>query len=101
MLLGLYLNYKGDILCNDCELRDLDIETFRSRIAYVPQNITVWRKSVLENIIYLRKDEEVDFGLIYDLLKIVKLEGVFPDAEHLNNIVEESGVDFSGGERQN
>lgn len=100
LLLGLYLNYKGDILCNDCELRDLDIETFRSRIAYVPQSITVWRKSVLENIIYLRKDEEVDFGLIYDLLKIVKLEGVFPDAEHLNNIVEESGVDFSGGERQ-
>lgn len=100
LMLGLYENYKGKILYNGYDLKDIDVEALRSRIAYVPQNITLWRKSVLDNIIYLRSNEEIDYSLIFELLKIVKLDTLFFNEESLNVVIGDSGVDFSGGERQ-
>lgn len=100
LLLGLYVNYEGDILYNECELKNLDIDDLRNHIAYVPQNIILWRKTVLENIIYLRSKEEVNYNLIFDLIKIVKLDALFPNKESLDVVIGDSGVDFSGGERQ-
>lgn len=100
LILGLYENYKGTILYNEYDLKDIDVEVLRSRIAYVPQNIILWRKSVLDNIIYLRNNEEINYSLIFDLLKIVKLDALFFNEESLNVIIGDSGVDFSGGERQ-
>lgn len=100
LILGLYENYKGTILYNEYDLKDIDVEVLRSRIAYVPQNIILWRKSVLDNIIYLRNNEEINYSLIFELLKIVKLDTLFFNEESLNVIIGDSGVDFSGGERQ-
>lgn len=100
LLLGLYDNYKGRILYNEFDLKDLDLEMLRSRIAYVPQNIILWRKSVLDNIIYLRNNEKTDYSLIFKLLKIVKLDKLFSNEASLDVVIGDSGVDFSGGERQ-
>lgn len=77
LILGLYENYKGTILYNEYDLKDIDVEVLRSRIAYVPQNIILWRKSVLDNITYLRNNEEINYSLIFELLKIVKLDVLF------------------------
>lgn len=100
LLLGLYTDYEGNILYNGYSLKELDIDNLRSRISYVPQNIILWRKTVLDNIIYLRGTSEIDYSLIMELIKVVKLDVVFPTIESLDTIIGEAGVDFSGGERQ-
>lgn len=100
LLLKLYDNYSGCIKINNTNISEFSIESVRKRISYVPQNVVIWRDTILNNILYTRKEEAVDYDLIYRLIKVVQLETVLDNKESLDNIIGENGFDLSGGERQ-
>ena len=53
ILLGLYLDYEGEILINGIELRKLDIKAYRNLCGGLFQDFLKYRgRTVAENIMY-------------------------------------------------
>ncbi|MBE2935923.1 ABC transporter ATP-binding protein [Anoxybacillus flavithermus] len=102
LLLGFYKNYSGNITINDYELKELDINSLRSKIGIVPQNIylfegSVFEGSVKENIrIGNRVLSEEEFQKRLDRL----LEYGFLDGLDLNKKIIDNGKNLSKGQIQ-
>jgi ATP-binding cassette, subfamily B, bacterial len=97
LLLGFYKNYSGNITINDYELRELDINSLRSKIGIVPQNIYLFEGSVKENIrIGNRVLSEEEFQRRLDRL----LEYGFLDGLDLNKKIIDNGKNLSKGQIQ-
>jgi ABC-type bacteriocin/lantibiotic exporter with double-glycine peptidase domain len=52
LLLKYYLPEKGEILIDSYNIQDIDIESLRNRIGYVPQEIFLFSGSISENIAF-------------------------------------------------
>lgn len=52
ILLGLYLNYEGELLINGVEMKKLDIDTYRKACSGLFQDFTKYEATVQDNIIY-------------------------------------------------
>jgi ATP-binding cassette, subfamily B, bacterial len=97
LLLGFYKNYSGNITINDYELRELDINSLRSKIGIVPQNIYLFEGSVKENIrIGNRVLSVEEFQRRLDRL----LEYGFLDGLDLNKKIIDNGKNLSKGQIQ-
>lgn len=97
LLLGFYKNYSGNITINDYELKELDINSLRSKIGIVPQNIYLFEGSVKENIrIGNRVLSEEEFQRRLDRL----LEYGFLDGLDLNKKIIDNGKNLSKGQIQ-
>jgi len=97
LLLGFYKNYSGNITINDYELKELDINSLRSKIGIVPQNIYLFEGSVKENIrIGNRVLSEEEFQKRLDRL----LEYGFLDGLDLNKKIIDNGKNLSKGQIQ-
>ncbi len=99
LIAGFYYDYKGEILIDGTELRELDIKTYRRKIAIVPQDVFLFKGTIRENITYGVDDyteEEfkraVRIALVDDFVK--KLP------EGYDTVVGERGSTLSGGEKQ-
>lgn len=92
LLTGLYSEYTGDIYVNDINIRDIDINEFRSRISVVTQNPFLLNLSVIDNIKTCCRVDKGDN--IEDVLKELDLYSI------KDKIVGENGEHLSGGQRQ-
>lgn len=85
----------GMILLDGSDINQIDLITLRKTIGYLPQEATLFSRSIAENISY---------GGDGDLQKAVKAAGLTQDlagfGEGLNTLVGEQGVTLSGGQRR-
>lgn len=99
LLLGLYEPTNGLVTLDGTDIRQIDPSELRRFIGYVPQDITLFRGTVRENIIFGSPD--VDDALI---LRAAELSGVntfvskHPKGFDLE--IGEQGRGLSGGQRQ-
>jgi ATP-binding cassette, subfamily B, bacterial len=99
LLMRLYKWQKGRILLDGKDIQEMDLSTYRSVFALVPQEVLLFGGTIRENILYGRP-EATEEDLIhaaqtsnsYDFIK------TFPDG--FNTIVGERGIKLSGGQRQ-
>lgn len=98
-LLGrFYEPWEGEILIDGIDIKNIDLETLRENIAYVPQDVFLFSDTVRENI---RLGKEIDEDLIIKALKDSKaLSFVRNLPEGLETIVGERGLGLSGGQKQ-
>lgn len=99
MLLSLTEYQTGSILINDIELKDMCKKTLRSKIAYVPQNVELFSGTILDNIRIGNPSatlQEVEHACA--IARCDRFLCKLPSG--LDSYVEESGVNFSAGERQ-
>ncbi|MCA0983960.1 ABC transporter ATP-binding protein/permease [Halobacillus yeomjeoni] len=98
-LLREYPGLKGSLVIDDTPLEDMDLETTRNWIGYVPQNQVLFSKTIRENIQFGKEaatDEE-----IYKVLEFAHfLEDIKALPNGLDTKVGESGVTLSGGQKQ-
>jgi ATP-binding cassette subfamily B protein len=102
LLLRLYNPTKGQILWNNVPIQDYDLEEYRSKIAYIPQDPVLFSASIRENLCLGEKVPEeklmeaTKMGQCYDFIQ--KLPQGFDTqiAATKGGI----GIDLSGGERQ-
>ena len=89
----------GQVLIDEQDLQQVSLSSLRSQMAYVPQDLTLFHESLIDNIRFGRpkaSDKEV--------LKAAKQAGLtdlikkLPDG--LETVVGERGLKLSGGERQ-
>lgn len=92
LLCGLYPGYKGEIRVNGMELREISMESWREKCAYVEQSPYLFQGTVWENVRLGRLDageEEV-----WEAIRRVGLEGL------AQREISDDQEALSGGERQ-
>ncbi len=99
-LLGRYYEPQGgEIFVDGVPVRSVNLNSLRSQMAYVPQDLSLFHESIGFNIRYGRpdaKDEEV-----YEAARLARLSDFIDSLpEKFDTKVGERGLRLSGGERQ-
>jgi len=99
LLMRFYDEYEGEILVDDVNIKDLDLEYFRSQIGYVQQEPLMFRDTVYNNIAYASPDSNVEQVLAAaEIANAHHFISRLPDG--YDTFLGERGVGLSGGERQ-
>ncbi len=90
---------EGKLLINGIDVADYTKESVREMIGYVPQEHTLFTRTVLENVEF--GNHEINEDLAYQMIKAADFE---KDVENLpdglKTVVGEYGVTLSGGQKQ-
>lgn len=104
-LMNLIIGYRrpttGHILLDSSNINEIDLRTFRTHLAVVPQNIILFSGSIKENILYGIEHRNISEEKIHEIVKKAKLNNVIeqlPDG--LNTLIGEFGNKLSGGQKQ-
>jgi len=99
LLLGFYVPSDGLIKINEVDVMTKDPSFVRAISAYVPQDTSMFNRTVRENVIYARPDA-TELELKEALEKAKASEFVEKLSYGLDTLVGERGVKLSGGQRQ-
>jgi ATP-binding cassette subfamily B protein len=99
LLMRYYDHYEGEILIDDINIRDIDLEFYRSQIGYVQQEPMMFHDTIFQNIAYGSENAEVE-AVIHaaDVANAHNFICRLPDG--YDTVLGERGVGLSGGERQ-
>jgi len=99
LFLRFYDPQSGAILVDDCDLRDLEISSWRKKIGVVSQDVFLFNDTVRANIAYAKPEatqEEIDVAarkaFAYDFIQELP--------QGYDTLLGERGVLLSGGQRQ-
>lgn len=99
LLLGYYSEYEGDMLINGINLRDLDIDVWRSRCGIVMQDSVIFSESIARNIAVA--DGPIDEVRLYEAARTACiLDYIMSLPLKFNTIVGNSGKGLSQGQKQ-
>lgn len=99
LLVGLYRPDSGRILVDGVPLSELDLTQWRRMIGYVPQELSLFHDSVLENVT-LGDEHLTEADARAALREAGALEFVDSLPEGIHTTVGEHGARLSGGQRQ-
>jgi ATP-binding cassette, subfamily B, bacterial PglK len=97
LIIGVHHPNSGLIKIDSTELSSRNINSWRKRIGYIPQNIYLFDGTIEENISFGNQIDEVK---IIDVLKKVNLYDFLKQKDGLKTKVGEGGVLLSGGQKQ-
>lgn len=99
LLLKLYEPQSGQILWRGIDLKKIDTENLRSKIAYIPQDIVLFSGTIMQNITMF--DDSIKKEKIIVVCKTVGIyEKIMSLEAGFDTIVGERGFSLSGGEKQ-
>ncbi len=91
-------DYQGEILIDNCNIKDLSLGSIRDSILYVSQNEELFTGSIKDNILMGR---DVPDNLFQDVASICELESIVSKKSmRYDSLVEVSAKNISGGEKQ-
>jgi ATP-binding cassette subfamily B protein len=99
LVIGFFQTTGGKVLIDNEDIKSLNLQSYRSNIAVVPQNAILFSDTIRENIVYGTKDisEEELNGII----KAANLEELIESlVDGLDTKITEHGRNLSGGQRQ-
>ncbi|MFI2431695.1 thiol reductant ABC exporter subunit CydD [Streptomyces sp. NPDC018693] len=99
VLLGFVRPTEGRVRIGDADLAGLDLERWRSRIAWVPQRPHLYAGTITENVRLARPDAD-DFDVRRALADAGALDFVEALPEGLDTVLGEDGAGLSAGQRQ-
>ena len=99
LLMRYYDHYDGEILVDDINIRDIDMEFYRSEIGYVQQEPMMFHDTIFQNIAYGCDNVPVE-AVIHaaDVANAHEFIARLPDG--YDTMLGERGTGLSGGERQ-
>lgn len=99
LLMRYYDNYDGEILMDDINIRDIDMEFYRSEIGYVQQEPMMFHESIYSNIAYGIDNVQVEQVIhAAEVANAHEFIARLPDG--YDTVLGERGTGLSGGERQ-
>ena len=99
LLLRFYDHYEGDILVDGVNIKDMDLESYRSCIGFVQQEPMMFSDTVFNNIAYGLPDATVE-QVIYAAEVANAHEFIVRQPDAYDSMLGERGVGLSGGEKQ-
>ena len=100
ILMGLHKIEHGSILINNNDINS-NIEFWRSKIGYIPQNLYMFDDTIISNITFGLTEKDINFEKFNNCLRIsnlLKFVDNLPLKE--NTIIGNNGIRISGGEKQ-
>ena len=99
LIIGFYRPTAGKILLDGVDMEELDLRSYRRRLAVVPQNTRLYSGTIRENIAYgvsgISDDE------IWQALRTANAEEFVNElSDSLDTTIGENGLKLSGGQRQ-
>ena len=99
LLMRYYDHYDGEILVDDINIRDIDMEFYRSEIGYVQQEPMMFHDTIYNNIAYGSENMSVESIInAAEVANAHEFIARLPDA--YDTVLGERGTGLSGGERQ-
>jgi ABC-type multidrug transport system fused ATPase/permease subunit len=99
LLIGLQTPSNGDIRIDDKNLNLIELNSFRNKIGYVPQDPQLFNSTIRENLLWANscaKDSD-----IWESLELANAKAFVRDLpQGLDSIVGDRGLRLSGGQRQ-
>lgn len=92
IMLGLLREYQGKIKINGTEISKINIDSYRSLVAYAPQDPYLFRGTVFENIKLAKRDAEDA-----EIKRLLQEYGILNIADRE---IGSGGYELSGGEKQ-
>ena len=97
LLFALRKPYKGEILINGIDIKDIDKNSLREQISYVNQNAGIFNTTIRDNIIY---GLEFDKDRYEKAIKMAHCEFIEKLDKKDEFVVGENGKRLSGGQKQ-
>lgn len=95
----LYDAANGQVLLDGVQAEEYDVQSLRERIGIVPQKAVLFKGTIRQNLLW--GNENASDKDLWDALEIAQAREVVKDKEgELDAVVEQGGVNFSGGQRQ-
>ncbi len=99
MLIGFYHPTQGRVLLDGVPFDELDMQSYRHRLAVVPQNTVLFSGSIRENITYGLS--HVTEAQLREVVQMANLQDVIAQMPNgLDTAIGEHGGKLSGGQRQ-
>lgn len=99
LVIGFFKATGGQVLIDDNDIKSLNLQSYRSHIAVVPQNAILFSDTIRENILYGTKD--ISEEELNKIIKAANLEELIESLPHgLDTKITEHGRNLSGGQRQ-
>ena len=102
ILAGLIFENKININLDDQFISEKDLLSYQTLIEYVPQNIFILNDTILRNIAFGLKDEEINYERVKVSAKLscidYEIQNEMPN--NYQTIVGENAIKLSGGQRQ-
>lgn len=99
LLMRFYDGYDGEILMDGVDIRQIDMEYYRSQIGYVQQEPMMFHDTIFNNISYGTPNASVEEVMhAADVANAHQFVARMPDA--YDTVLGERGTGLSGGERQ-
>lgn len=99
LIIGFYKATSGRVLVDGEDIRDLDMRSFRERLAVVPQNSVLFSGTIRDNITYgLPGITDAQLAAAVEAANLTEMIAAMP--EGLETRISEHGANLSGGQRQ-
>ncbi len=89
---------EGKVLIDGVDVRDMTQETLREKIGYVPQKASLFSGTIADNLRFGKEDASDEE--MAESLEIAQADFVQQTVEGIDAVVEQGGVNFSGGQKQ-
>jgi len=97
LIAGLNQPDKGEICVDSAALNESNLQNWRSRVGYIPQQVYLFDGTIAENVCFGR---ELDTELLIKVLRQSNIYSFLQDKQGTETLVGEGGVQLSGGQRQ-
>lgn len=98
--LKLYPLTEGEIKIDDVDIQSMDPQYIRKNITYINQNSRLFDKTIVDNIMYGCKDDDVCKEHFDNIMKYPRIVELFKELDIKKDTVGYSGEKISGGQRQ-
>jgi len=99
LLLNFYPWEKGEILINGYNIKDINLEILREKIAYISQDIFFFSGTIKDNLCL--GTEDIDLEEIIEASKMAKAHDFINELPlRYNTMLEENAANLSGGQKQ-
>ncbi len=99
LMLGLYQQTEGEIYLDDEKLNNYELNSYRQRVGFVPQDPQLLDTSIRENLLWSKPDASENE--IWEACRLSNAEEFISNMpKKLDTILGERGMRLSGGQRQ-
>jgi ATP-binding cassette, subfamily B, bacterial PglK len=98
IIIGLYLPNEGKILVDTEEIKDINIQSLRQKVGYIPQKTYLFDGTVGQNVAF--SHEKYDRDKVDNCLKKANIYNFLQQKKGQDTIVGEGGIMLSGGQQQ-